>query len=53
MSYVADRQPTFFVYDLDAEGRFHQVASLYYRIDGDQITVVSRTHCIYPIHHTI
>ena len=43
MNYIGDRQPTFFVYDLNSDGQFHQVASLYYRIDGDLVRVVSVT----------
>ena len=41
MNYIGDRQPTFFVYDLDSDGHFHQVSSLYYTIVGEQVEVVS------------
>ncbi|XP_060604135.1 atrial natriuretic peptide receptor 1-like [Ruditapes philippinarum] len=33
MNTLGDRQPTFFVYDMDSSGSFHQVASLQYTID--------------------
>ena len=41
MNFNADRQPTFFVYDLNPDGEFHQVASLYYTIDDGRVRVVS------------
>ena len=41
MNFIADRQPTFFVYDLNAEGGFHEVANLYYTIEDERVAVVS------------
>ena len=41
MNFIADRQPTFFVYDLNAEGEFHEVANLYYTIEDERVAVVS------------
>ncbi|KAL4224656.1 hypothetical protein ACF0H5_015353 [Mactra antiquata] len=36
---LRDRLPTFFVYDLDPSGIFHQVASLFYTINDDGSSV--------------
>lgn len=52
MNQLGDRQPAFFVYDMDTSGSFHQVARLLYIIgdNGTTVTTVRVGHAYFILY---